>query len=563
MRTSLVGAARRHIAAAVVLAWVRMGATAGIILWALRALDHRTVFTGQEIWLGVALAAIRAVASAAAPRIAAAASARVESDLRERIYSKVLSLGPSIRRSSSTGELVSRATEGVEAVGSYAGTFLPMLFGGITIPILLVVGVALIDPVTGLVLAVVLPLIPGLLRFLEKRFQSVSARYQENAELLSARFLDALQGLTTLKAFGRSTQHTEELARESERLRSSVMRLLFVNQLALLAVDALFSLGTVVLATWVLVARIDSGAIGETSGALVAGVLLAALLIEAMGQIGRFFYVGAIGRASATVVREFLELPEPEIPESSVDAVSDGSIEFRGVRFAHPDGAAVFEGFDLRVEPSEHVAIVGPSGAGKTTLTQLLMGFVTPDDGAVLVGGQDLRHTGPAWAHRMIAFVPQDPYLFTGTVADNLRFAKPEATDEELKSAAEAAHLQEVIDRLPSGWDTKIGERGMALSAGEAQRLAIARALLRDSPIVVLDEPTSNVDLASERAIAEGLSRLTAGRTVVVIAHRFSTVVDADRVVVLRDGAITEEGSPERLASGEGLFARMAARGTS
>lgn len=542
-RSSLLDVARRLLAASVVLGWLRAGATVGLLLWAGaqldRGLDGRAL---ESLGAALVLVGLRVAAGLAAPRVAAAAGSRVELDLRDRLYRKVLALGSDVDRDRSTGELVARATEGVEAVGAYAGTFLPMLVQGITVPLGVIGVIAFLDPVTALALVVVVPLVPMLLRLLERRFRSVSERYRRNADRLAGRFLDALQGLTTLRAYRRSRAHGEELAGEAEELRGTTMRLLLVNQLALFAVDSLFSLGTIGVATVVVALRAGAGLL--TAGEAVAVVLLAAVLVEALGQVGRFFYVGAIGRASVGVVSELLALPVPE-HRAVAEEAPPGSVRMRGVRFSYPNGPAVLDGVDLDVRPGETVAVVGPSGAGKTTLVELVLGLHGPDEGHVAVGGA-------------VTFVPQDPYLFNGSLVDNLRLADPTVDQDGLVEAARASHLLEVVERLPRGWDTEVGERGLELSAGEAQRVAIARALLRDAPIVVLDEPTSNVDPASELAIREGIARLAAGRTVIVVAHRFSTVAGAARVVVLEAGRVVEEGTPAELGAGDGLLARMA-----
>lgn len=549
VKVALLSAGRKWMAVAASLGVVRIGATAGLVWWAATRLEGG--LTPGSAAAAVILLMTRSLAVGLTPPVAAEAASRVEQDLRLRLFRKVVELGALVDRDRRTGELVSQATAGVEAVGAYAGTFVPLLVSGLLGPLVVLGFISWVDPPTGLVLLLGLLLVPALLRLLEKRFRSVSDRYRDRADRLAARFLDAVQALPTLKAYGRARRFGERLTADSEGLRRQTMRLLAVNQVALLAVDSMFTLATVVAATGLVIWRSSMAAV---SGAAV--VLLAAVLVEAVAQIGRFFYVGAIGRASARAVRRLLEIPSPMGVLREVEPTR-GGVELSDVTFAYPGGPPVLEGVSLVVEPGETVALVGPSGSGKTTIAYLVLGLLSPSGGRVVVAGHDLAETGRAWAGRAVTFVPQAPYLFGGTIADNLRMARPDASPELLETVARAAHLDELIERLPDGWNTQVGERGLALSGGEAQRLAIARALLRDTPIVILDEPTANLDLHSEAAVTDGISRLTEGKTVIVIAHRATTVARADRVVVLEAGRVVEVGTPGELTARGGLFSRM------
>ncbi|MDX1691269.1 MAG: ABC transporter transmembrane domain-containing protein [Acidimicrobiia bacterium] len=479
--------------------------------------------TGALVVLGVLVAA-RALLAMAGPLLATTIATRVERRLRRRVLDAVLDVGPWTGRR--TGEVVGRATEGIDAVGALAGTFLPQLVGGMVVPLGLIAVVAVVDWPTALVLAVLLPLVPLLLRLLERRFASVSARYRATADELAARFLDGIQGLRTLKSLDRSEAYGDELARASDRLRSETMALLRVNQLALLAVDSLFTLGTVVAAAVMAGWRLSSGAI--TVGEAVALVILGVLLIEPLTGIGRFFYVGAIGRAAAAQVRELLAL-ESSDPGADDPSLPPGAVRVRSVGYAYDDGTEALSDVSFEVAPGERVALVGPSGAGKTTLAHLLLGLLEPARGSVGVGGRSV-------------LVSQRPFLFHGTVAENLRLADPDASDDDLWAVLRAADLAAVVEARAGGLDGQIGERGLQLSGGEAQRLAIARALLADADVVVLDEPTSNVDLETEARIRQALDRLMEGRTVVVIAHRRSTIAGMDRVVALEGGRMTAGG---------------------
>ncbi len=527
-RVSLFEAAKGPLRAAVAATVLRalFGAGAALIIG---SLVDRLVARGDtsiHLWGLAAVVVLQAVLAAAGPALAARTASRVERDLRHRVLDAVLATGPwSGRR---TGDVVAKATEGIEAVGGLAGTFLPNLIGGMTIPLLLGLVVATIDIPTAVVLVLVLPLIPLLLRMLERRFASVSTRYRATADVLAARFLDGIQGLRTLKVLDQADIYGDDLAAESERLRVETMRLLRVNQLALLAVDSLFTLGTVVAAAGMAAWRLSAGAI--TIGQAVSLVLLGVMLIEPLSQIGRFFYVGAIGRAAAGQVRELISLATaaPQRPRTGHGDTGAGVVQFDRVSFAYPSGEAAVVDMTFSIAAGEQVALVGPSGAGKTTIAHLVLGLLLPDQGEVRVGG-------PA------VLVPQRPFLFHGSVADNLRLAKPDATDQEMRDALRAADLDELVSSHPEGLAIAVGERGLSMSGGEVQRLAIARALLVDAPVVVLDEPTSNVDLDTEARIRHALDRLTAGKTVIIIAHRRSTIRGADRIIRVDEGRLVHD----------------------
>jgi ABC-type transport system involved in cytochrome bd biosynthesis fused ATPase/permease subunit len=523
-KTPLYSAGMSSLRLSIVLGWVRALLGAGAAVAIGNVVDG--VVSGQpfgpSLALVVSLLVVRSLISSLMPVAAATTSARVATDLRGRALAAVLKIGPwSGRR---TGDTVTKATEGIDAVGALAGTFLPQLVTGMSIPILLAGIVATIDLATALVLVLVLPLIPLLLRLLEKRFASVSARYRATADQLAARFLDGIQGIRTLKALDRADAYGEQIALEAERLRTETMRLLRVNQLALLAVDTLFTVGTVVAASLMAATRLMDGVI--TIGQAIAIVLLGVMLIEPLSQIGRFFYVGAIGRASAAEVKSLIaEANRLEEPTPPAGDFREGSIEFEDVSFAYPDGTEGVREITFTIEPGERVALVGPSGAGKTTIAHLLLGLLHPDSGSVRLGGVPV-------------LVPQRPYLFYGTIRENLSIGKPESGEAELWAALEAVGMATMVQQRPGGLDAQIGERGLQLSGGEAQRLAVARALVVDAPVVVLDEPTSNVDLESEARMRDAIGRLTESRTVLIIAHRRSTISGVERVIFVANGQL-------------------------
>lgn len=494
-------------------------AVAAVVIGAIvDANSSSSAITAPSWWLAILMTGAAATGWLL-PRVSARTASKVESRLRTRILDVVVR-NPAERFR--TGEVTKKATEGTAAVASLAGRFLPQLIGGVLIPLLICGVVATIDVPSALILLVAVPSVPLLLRGMEKRFTSVTTRYHETADRLSAEFFDGIQGMGTLRAMGDADRYAADLEADSELLRGETMALLRVNQLALLAVDTLFTLGTVVAAAGAAIWRVGQDAI--SMGDAVAIVILGVALIEPISQIGRFFYVGAIGRAAAKDIKGFLD--EQRRGDGFVRRLGDeGWIEFEDVSFAYGD-VEVLNDVSMRIEPGEVVALVGASGTGKSTLAQLVAGLLRPDNGQVAVGGR-------------VALVSQQPFVFHGTLRENLLLADPTGDEDELRSALEAADLAELIEGS-DGLDRQVGERGLRLSGGEAQRLTIARALLTDAPIVVLDEPTSNVDIETEARIRRALARLTADKTVIIIAHRRSTLAGVDRVIAVGGGTITE-----------------------
>ncbi|MDR0593461.1 MAG: ABC transporter ATP-binding protein/permease, partial [Bifidobacteriaceae bacterium] len=494
----------------VVLGWVQALALALLYVAAARlaygaVASRRLPDVGSTLLL-VAFVLVAALAAGAGPYLAARGQSADEAAERRRVVAHVFKLGAAQRSRRRAGAIVSTATDGAERAGAYRGSFLGPMVGSTTAPlIVLAVRGALVDwPVAGLT-AIALPVIPLALGGFQAAFAGVSRRYRENGRVFAAKFLDAIQGLPTLRLMNADAAHGRRLAEAAEELRRHVMRLLAGNQLLLLVVDSLFSLAFIAAVAGLALWRVGQGAI-DPDGAL-ALVLCGTLLLDPLDRIGQFFYVGMGGIASAKEIKAFLA-EAPAVPDpadsgaaSVPDAVGAPAVELAGVDFAYVPGAPVLTGFSLAVADAEHVAIVGPSGAGKTTIAELIQGNLRPDAGQVRLFGADAATVPLAWQRSQLAVVAQHTYLFTGTLRDNLLVADPAASDERLNEALAAADLAGFTAGLPDGLDTAVGERGLALSGGQAQRLGIARAFLKDAPVLILDEPTAHVDLASERAI--------------------------------------------------------------
>ena len=455
--------------------------------------------------------------------------------------------GADSAKTTSTGALVSTLVDGSERVSKYEFTFLPQAISALITPlVVLVLAAIFIDPLSALELAAGVAVAIGASLAVSRLTRGSAAGSRRQRSALAAQYLDAVQGLSTLVLARAGERYAQRLGQRGEANRRALMRLLAGNQLVILATDLFTSV-------FILLASVAIAASGLKSGRLDAGdalalALVALVLLDPLNHVGAFFYVGMGGRASQKAIRNILATPTPAsaaptpVPAKSSyqpEEVDTAAIFLRDVSVGWGD-KDVLKNVNLRVELGEHIGIVGRSGAGKSTLMALLAGHLLPREGYGRLGPIRLRPANMSRVQRSSALVSQRSWLFGDTVAQNLRLAKPEATTEELWRALEVAQLDTEIRALPKGLETMLGDSGMGLSGGQAQRLAIARAVLADRPILLLDEPTSQVDLASEAAITKALENLGANRTVVTISHRPAALIHTDRIFKVSKGKLHE-----------------------
>ena len=490
--------------------------------------------------------------------IAHRTAAMVQLALRRQLYAKVVALGPSWFGLERTGAVMISMIDGVEQLETYFGEYLPQLLVSFITPIAVFALLAFLDfPVAALMFAFAMFTLFAPASF--QRWDAKSSMRRSKAYRgFAAEFLDAIQGLATLKAFGQSTARGRLLAERAHEVFRSTMWVLATNSLTRGLTDTGIAVGSA--------AVLAFGAWRVVDGQMGLDVLLVVLMMgievfRPQRDLRALLHNGMMGRAAADDIFTVLNArPKVEPPAAPVEL--DGPlapvVEFDDVSFAYPGGRrAAHRKLSFRVAPGERVGFVGESGAGKSTIVRLLLRFYDPDEGAVRIGGHDLRTLRPDDVYRDVAVVNQDTYLFHGTVEDNLRFGKPDATREEIEAAARAANAHEFISRLPQGYASVIGERGIRLSGGQRQRIAIARALLRDAPILILDEALSAVDAENEAVIQTALDRLMQGRTTLIFAHRLSSVIGADRILVLDHGSIVETGDHASLMRAGGAYLRL------
>lgn len=548
-------------------AWLVSQVVAQVFLQGANLVQVRNSLIGILIIIGV-----RAALQFSSEICSHEAAIRVKENLRERFLKQILGLGPVYVRGERAGELLNTAVEGIEVIDDYISRYIPQLLLAVFIPLMIMGFVFPQDYKSGIILLLTGPLIPFFMILIGKLAENESLRQWQSLSRMSAHFLDMLQGLTTLKVFGRSKDQAKVIGRVSESFRRVTLRVLKVAFLSAFVLEFMAMISTALIAV-TLGLRLIDGKIAYSEAFFL--LILAPEFYLPLRTLGLQFHARLSGANAAKRIFEVLELEgeTSEIrsgvdvseyrQEISVGTMGQEDIEVSLISFEHVklryDQASetALNDISFNVSSGERIALVGPSGAGKSSVLQILLRFIEPSGGAVRFKGIPLNYLPAEFWREKIAYVPQKPYLFAGSILDNLRFGRRSASLEEVMEAAKKALAHEFILQLPQGYDTLIGEGGARLSGGQAQRVAIARAFLKDSELLLLDEVTSGLDSESERSMLAALEELCKGRTVIFTTHRMNTVIQADQIIVLNRGGIFEQGSHQELMNGQGLYSRF------
>jgi ATP-binding cassette subfamily C protein CydCD len=495
----------------------------------------------------------------------------VQNLIRSRLFDQLANLGPAYFANQRSGEISNAMIEGVEQLEIYFGRYLPQLFvAGIT-PFVIFSVVAFIDlPVACILLVAALFTLfaPSLFQRWDSKFSLARSKAYR---AFASEFLDALQGLVTLKAFGQSKAREQKLAKKAHELFETTMWVMATNSLSRGITDIGITLGAAC-ALSVSAYRVSEGLMSYES--LILILLLGVEVFKPLRELRSLMHAGMLAQSAAKQIFRILDA-KSTIANNHVEQVKlkDTSISFEGVDFSYPNkqavdqshnqrselGSLVLKNLSFKLDNAEQLGVVGVSGGGKSTILQLLLRFYEPQQGVIKIGGVDIRAIEIEQLRSMFAVVSQNTYIFHGTVRENLALGQENATDKMIQAAARAANADQFITELDDGYDTIVGEQGVRLSGGQRQRIAIARAILRDAPILILDEALSSVDAKNEKQIQSALNKLMQGRTSIVLAHRLGSIIHCDQIVMLAEGCVTENGTHTQLLSMQGKYAALMA----
>jgi len=543
---------------------VGLGLSAGFLLilqaYYLAHIIHAVVFdkatlnhVSHWLWPMLIIFVIRALLSWASEQTAFRAAMNVKRQLRADLHQHLQALGPVYLSAERSGEMVNTLVDGIEGLQDYYAKFLPTMSLVVLVPLAILVFIFPVDWISGLIMLGTAPLIPFFMVLIGKGTESLNKKQWRKLARMSAHFLDMIQGLTTLKLFNASRREADVIAHIADEYRQTTMSVLRVAFLSSLILEFLATVSIAMVAVTIGF-RLFYGQMDFFYGFFV--LLLAPEFYLPLRNMGTHYHarMEAIGAAEKMV--EVLETPLPaQTTNRPLTVTRQGlDITFQNVSFSYEQGRDALSHVSLHIPPKQRIALVGTSGAGKSTLTHLLLGFIQPQQGTILINGQPLTELETKNWRQSLAWVPQNPHLFHGSIRDNIALGNSQATDEAVINAAKMAHADPFIRQLPDAYHTLIGERGTGLSGGEIQRIALARAFLKDAPLVIFDEATANLDSHSEKAIQASIDELARDRSVIIIAHRLQTVQQADHIIVMDKGQIVEQGTYTHLANTNGLY---------
>jgi len=558
--------------------WLRLsialGWTNGLLMvgqaWLLATVVDAVVFNGQALpsqWpvlsLLLLLFLLRAALGWGTQYSAILAATRLKQSLRQQLFAHLRQLGPAWLVKQQSGALSNALIDGIEALEGYYANYLPATVFIALIPFTLLLFITPVDWLSAVILLLTAPLVPFFMILIGKGAERRNQRQWRQLARMSGYFLDLIQGFTTLKLFNASRREARMVEQVSDEYRQRTLSVLRIAFLSSFALEFFATVSIAVLAV-VIGFRLYWGEMAFFSGFYV--LLLAPEFYQPLRTLGSSYHdrMEAIG-AAEQLQAIFAATPAANavgVYPYRTDQPEGAALQLNSVDFSYPDGQQVLSNLSLKIAAGERIALVGRSGAGKSTLFSLLLGYLQPQRGELLVDGQPLSLLELQSWHRQIAWLPQSPHLFYASVADNIRLGLPDASQADLERAAQRARCLDLIRSLPDGFNTLIGTGGRRLSGGEQQRIALARAFIRDVRLVILDEPTANLDLQSERLVQQAVDELASGRTLIAIAHRLHTVQAADRILVLQQGRLVQSGDHRQLQRESGPYAGMLAAHT-
>lgn len=553
----MVSESKKYVAKNVALQWCSLAANIVMmtaVAHLLQNLFYKTADTDDIlITAGVAVIAVivRFICTIGASRMGYLSSRAVKKTLREKIYCKLLKLGVSYNEQVKTSEVIQVAVEGVDQLETYFGAYLPQFFYAMLAPVTLFLYLCFVNIPSAVVLLVCVPLIPAAIAAVQTWAKKLLSKYWNQYTALGDTFLENLQGLTTLKIYQADGFKNEEMNIESEKFRRITMKVLTMQLNSITIMDLIAYGGA---ALGVIVAALQYRSDHVTLAGCLLIILLAADFFLPMRQLGSFFHIAMNGMAASDKIFHLLDLPETEQKKKKIS--DDCSIVCSDLSFSYNTGREILHKVNLQFPKGGFTSIVGESGCGKSTAAAILTGRNKGYSGSVKIGGIELTELSEESLMKNITYISHQSYLFKGTVRDNLQMGKPDAADKELWAVLEQVKLAGFL-HSEKGLDTFLEEKGGNLSGGQCQRLALARALLHDSPVYIFDEASSNIDVESENDIMQTIYALAKTKTVILISHRLANVVSSDNIYVMEHGIITEHGTHSELLAGGGVYKRL------
>lgn len=553
----MVPESKKYVAGNVLMQWISLAANVVLMMSITRffASLYAKNMTGKDFAvfsvIAIMAVALRFFCAIGASRMGFLSSKKVKKTLREAIYTKLLKLGAAYKEQIKTSEIVQVAVEGVDQLETYFGAYLPQFFYAMLAPLTLFLVLLRVNIPSAVVLFVCVPLIPAAIAAVQTWAKKLLSKYWGQYTALGDTFLENLQGLTTLKIYQADAFKNKEMNEESEKFRKITMKVLTM-QLNSITIMDIIAYGGAALGVFFSVTQYQKGGV-DLAGALLV-ILLSADFFIPMRQLGSFFHIAMNGMAASDKIFRFLELPEA--PKKAAKFPRNAEIVCENLRFSYEAGREILKGMDLRIPRGRFVAIAGESGCGKSTVASILMGRNRGYKGTIRIGDIELSDIAESSLMQNITYISHNSYLFKGTIRENLLMGNPDATEDEMWAVLEQTNLAAFL-RNEEGLDTKLAEKASNLSGGQCQRLALARALLHDSPVYIFDEATSNIDVESENDIMEQILLLAKKKSVLLISHRLANITKADMIYAMEQGEVEECGTHEELLRKNGLYQKM------